>query len=201
MTDMKLHFAEMNMCTYHSDVSFNPEDGYHRPSNVNYTADEYKRNANDSQPYAVIFTIGVYEAWMSGVETFKTLGPGLVQFAYESCMGTISEFSSRPLLDSNTTPSGKNLFFVRLEEAVDPAIRVHDALNQVNDFMYRAIVPQLNAVLHARNMPLIMLLDSHHISRGWKLWKTDRDDLHYYNAEPGTFHGNHVSTTMGRIVL
>ena len=85
MTDMKTHFAEMNICTHHSNVPFNSEGGYYRGSNVDYKTEENKRYADASQPYAVIFTIGVYEAWLTGVDTFKALGPSLVPSTETTC--------------------------------------------------------------------------------------------------------------------
>ena len=208
---MKTHFAEIDICTHRSSVPFNvPANFKHYSSNVDYASADYKAqsSASTAQPYAVFFNMGIYEAAVTGVDSFKALVPDVVKFAYESCMGAIPTDAnitsqSTDIGTQNTTSASvvnKNLFFVRTEEAVDPSNVMFVSLGQVNDYMYRTIVPELNALLHRHRMPLITLLDSYHVSRGWKLWNTDEDDIHFY-AREGVLYGSHVSHTMANIVL
>jgi hypothetical protein len=215
--ELKTHFEEINICTHPSTVHYNMPGNSnfkHYGGNVDYTSPAYTSQsyANFTQPYAVFFTMGFYEAWTTGLDAFKALAPDVVRFAYESCMGVIPSTiptitpvsiltnTSSTSVDIAPNTANKNLFFVRLEEAVDPSNAMFVVLSEINDHMLRTIVPELNSQLRAHNMPIIPVLDSYHISRGWKLWYTDDDDIHFY-AREDVLYGGHVSHTMANILL
>lgn len=230
LANLQQHFAEINICTHPSSVAVRVPDRFvHVASNVDYASTNYTSQvyANITQPYAVFFSSGICETEFVGIEPFKTHIPNVVKFVYESCMGAIPAGDDTSVMtkraagetfryyktDSFALPcaltftyhylfiENENIFFIKLEEVVDPSLHFFDALNEANDFMLNTVVARLNQRLLPLSITPITVLDTYHVTRSWKLFepRTDIDRMHYYAEH--VYHGNHVSNTAMNMIL
>jgi hypothetical protein len=210
ITELKLHFAEMNICTYPSSVANHVPDRFvHTISNVNYTSEDYLSRHRITEPYAVFYTTGVCEAHKIGIDSFKGLVRNPIKFVYESCMGPIpvggdASTSATPAAataaeNAVRTPGvNKNMLFFKLEEGADPSIPMFAWINEANEYVFSTVIAELNNILPPSYDPLTVL-DTYHLTKSWKMWNTDNDNLHYYFES--NYNGNIASNNLLNIAL
>lgn len=189
------HFDEIGVCNYKSNI------------HSDYIRTTPSLSPQDTQPYAVVMSTGICEMHKIQIQNFRALVSTVVQFVHESCTGLLqadtipvqSEVDSHSSsnqgfnhathsTEHSDTHSGKpttgaevknaNLFLFKLEEAIDIKIVIAQPLYEANDYLYHHVIPALN-----RNLPLhaqIPVLDTHHISRAWKIHNDAVDGWHYY---------------------
>lgn len=193
------HFLDIGICPYKSSIPFKiPSNFERKPYNV-----EHKFPAPLSEPYAVVLSTGMCEVERQlQMEKFKKHIPSLVQFVYESCIGPINGSEA----ESSSRQRNRNLFFYKLEEAMD-TYGLLEHLSEANEYVQGTVIPSLNAQM-GPSAPPITVLDTYHVTQTWKTYRTLADGrlenpIHFYSGYNylELYTGNMASITVMKMCL
>jgi len=180
IADLETHFAKIGVCSRRNETL---ETSNHR--------------------FAVVIATGICEADRSNHKSFKDNVATLLNYVYEQCWAPSVSMSSSLAVRTKMCDSKfrRDLFLVKLEESIDPKLRMYSPLLENNWHTLNQTLPQLQYRLRATNNRMhVPVLDTFHVARSFKLFNDSIDGIHFY-SERRKYIGNVASQAVLKFIL